>query len=93
MYLGKIMEIGSTKTVLKNPRHPYTQALLSVIPVPNPRRKRKRMILKGETPNPIDVPAGCRFHPRCPMAFDECSFKEPNLRSVNVDHQVACLLV
>lgn len=93
MYLGKIMEIGSTKSVLENPRHPYTQALLSVIPVANPRRKRKRMILKGETPNPIDVPAGCRFHPRCPLAGNECSLVEPQLIKVGSDHQVACLQV
>jgi oligopeptide/dipeptide ABC transporter ATP-binding protein len=91
MYLGRIVEIGPTKTVLSNPRHPYTKALLSVIPVPNPRRRRKRMILVGETPNPIDLPSGCRFHPRCPVASDECSQTEPQLRSVGPDHQVACL--
>jgi oligopeptide/dipeptide ABC transporter ATP-binding protein len=91
MYLGRIVEIGPTKTVLSDPRHPYTQALLSVIPVPNPRRRRKRMILAGETPNPIDLPSGCRFHPRCPMASDQCSKTEPQLRSVGPDHQVACL--
>jgi oligopeptide/dipeptide ABC transporter ATP-binding protein len=91
MYLGRIVEIGPTKTVLSNPRHPYTQALLSVIPVPNPRRRRKRMILKGETPNPIDLPSGCRFHPRCPLVSDQCSQTEPQLESVGADHQVACL--
>ena len=91
MYLGKIVEIGPTATVLSDPRHPYTQALLSVIPVPNPRRRRKRMILVGETPNPIDLPSGCRFHPRCPEASDQCSQTEPQLRSVGPDHQVACL--
>jgi len=93
MYLGRIVEIGPTKTVLSEPRHPYTQALLSVIPVPNPRRRRKRMILMGETPNPIDLPSGCRFHPRCPVAFDQCSQTEPQLESVDADHQVACLSV
>jgi len=91
MYLGRIVEIGPTKTVLSDPRHPYTQALLSVIPVPNPRRRRKRMILAGETPNPIDLPSGCRFHPRCPVASDQCSQTEPQLRNVGPDHQVACL--
>ena len=91
MYLGRIVEIGPTKTVLSNPGHPYTQALLSVIPVPNPRRRRKRMILVGETPNPIDLPSGCRFHPRCPVASEECSQTEPQLRSVGPYHQVACL--
>jgi peptide/nickel transport system ATP-binding protein len=91
MYLGKIVEIGPTKTVLSDPRHPYTEALLSVIPVPNPRRRRKRMILAGETPNPIDLPSGCRFHPRCPAASDQCSQTEPELQIVGADHQVACL--
>ena len=93
MYLGRIVEIGPTKTVLSDPRHPYTQALLSVIPVPNPRRRRKRMILVGETPNPIDLPSGCRFHPRCPVASAQCSQTEPQLQSVDPDHQVACLSV
>jgi peptide/nickel transport system ATP-binding protein len=93
MYLGRIVEIGPTKTVLSDPRHPYTQALLSVIPVPNPRRRRKRMILAGETPNPIDLPSGCRFHPRCPAASDQCPHTEPQLQSVAADHQVACLSV
>ena len=93
MYLGKIVEIGPTKTVLSDPRHPYTQALLSVIPVPNPRRRRKRMILVGETPNPIDLPSGCRFHPRCPVASARCSQTEPQLHSVDPNHMVACLFV
>jgi peptide/nickel transport system ATP-binding protein len=93
MYLGKIVEIGPTEAVLREPRHPYTQALLSVIPVPNPRRRRKRVILQGETPNPIDLPPGCRFHPRCPQAFDQCPQTEPQLKPVDPDHQVACLLV
>jgi peptide/nickel transport system ATP-binding protein len=93
MYLGRIVEIGPTETVLSDPRHPYTQALLSVIPVPNPRRRRKRMILTGETPNPIDLPSGCRFHPRCPVASDQCSQTEPHLQPVGDNHQVACLCV
>ncbi len=93
MYLGRIVEIGPTKTVLSDPKHPYTQALLSVIPVPNPRRRRKRMILTGETPNPIDLPSGCRFHPRCPVASVQCSQTEPQLQNVTADHQVACLSV
>jgi len=94
MYLGKIVEIGPTEHVLGNPRHPYTQALSSVIPVPNPRRRRKRMILEGETPNPIDLPSGCRFHPRCPMALDRCAQRTPQLAPVDGDeHQAACLLV
>jgi len=93
MYLGRIVEIGPTKTVLSNPRHPYTQALISVIPAPNPRRRRKRMILTGEIPNPIDLPSGCRFHPRCPVASTRCPQTEPQLQSVGPDHMVACSLV
>jgi oligopeptide/dipeptide ABC transporter ATP-binding protein len=92
MYLGKLVEIGPTAAVLRNPQHPYTQALLSVIPVPNPRKRRKRMVLEGETPNPIDLPSGCRFHPRCPQAYEECPRTEPALRSVGPAHQAACLL-
>ncbi|MDX9831643.1 MAG: ABC transporter ATP-binding protein [Anaerolineae bacterium] len=92
MYLGRIVEIGPTAAVLSDPRHPYTRALLSVIPVPNPRRRRERTILAGETPNPIDPPAGCRFRPRCPVAFDRCSEQDPELRSVGAGHEMACLL-
>jgi len=91
MYLGRIVEIGPTGIVLNNPRHPYTKALLSVVPVPNPRQRRRRLILTGETPNPIDLPSGCRFHPRCPIASEKCSQTEPGLESVGADHQVACL--
>ena len=93
MYLGRIVEIGTMTDVLKDPRHPYTQALLSVIPVPNPRLRRKRMILQGETPNPIDLPSGCRFHPRCPVALEICSQSDPRLFHVSETHQAACLLV
>jgi peptide/nickel transport system ATP-binding protein len=91
MYLGRIVEIGPTREVLSNPKHPYTQALLSVIPVPNPRLRRKRMILQGETPNPIDLPGGCRFHPRCPLVQERCKELEPQLADVGLDHQAACL--
>ncbi|HAV76012.1 MAG TPA: peptide ABC transporter substrate-binding protein [Anaerolineae bacterium] len=93
MYLGRIVEIGSIKEVLKAPQHPYTQALLSVIPVPNPRLRKKRLILQGETPNPIDLPSGCRFHPRCPMVFDACKQTDPMLMRVTDKHHAACLLV
>ena len=92
MYLGNIVEIGPAKVVLKDPRHPYTKALISVIPVPNPRRRRERVVLKGETPNPIDLPTGCRFHPRCPVAIPECSKVEPQLEDLGDNHQTACLL-
>jgi oligopeptide/dipeptide ABC transporter ATP-binding protein len=93
MYLGRIIEIGTMNEVLKNPKHPYTQALLSVIPVPNPRLRKKRMILQGETPNPINIPSGCRFHPRCPVAIDICNRIDPNLLKVSETHQAACVLL
>ena len=93
MYLGRIVEFGKMTEVLKNPKHPYTQALLSVIPVPNPRLRKKRMILQGETPNPIDIPSGCRFHPRCPLVFDLCKKTDPGLIQVSETHQAACLLL
>jgi len=93
MYLGRIVEIGTMREVLKDPKHPYTKALLSVIPVPNPRMRRKRIILQGETPNPIDLPPGCRFHPRCPVAIDVCKESDPMLMTVNDSHQAACLLL
>jgi oligopeptide/dipeptide ABC transporter ATP-binding protein len=93
MYLGRIVEIGPTHEVLGNPQHPYTRALLSVVPVPNPRLRRERTILEGETPDPIDVPGGCRFHPRCPAAFERCPLVDPLLYMVSPTHQAACLLV
>jgi oligopeptide/dipeptide ABC transporter ATP-binding protein len=92
MYLGRIVELGPTVEVLSEPRHPYTRALISVVPVPNPRRRRKRMILEGEIPNPIDIPLGCRFHPRCPAAIPECHEVDPQLRQVTPNHEVACIL-
>ena len=92
MYLGTIVEIGPAKTVLGNPYHPYTRALMSVIPVPNPRRRRKRMVLKGETPNPIDLPPGCRFHPRCPKMVEDCRMMEPVLEEVEPEHLIACCM-
>jgi oligopeptide/dipeptide ABC transporter ATP-binding protein len=93
MYLGRIVEFGMTKDVLKNPQHPYTKALLSVIPVPNPRLRKKRIILEGETPNPVDLPSGCRFHPRCPVAMAVCKESDPSLFQVSESHRAACLLV
>jgi peptide/nickel transport system ATP-binding protein len=91
MYLGRIVEIGSTIEVLKNPQHPYTRALISVIPVPNPRRRHKRVILQGEIPDPIDVPVGCRFYPRCPVAANRCRETDPALEQNKSGHQVACI--
>jgi oligopeptide/dipeptide ABC transporter ATP-binding protein len=93
MYLGRIVELGPTAEVLSEPRHPYTRALISVVPVPNPRRRRKRTILQGEIPNPIDIPPGCRFHPRCPEAVPECQETDPQLHSASPGHEVACLRV
>ena len=93
MYLGRIVEVGPTKEILKNPQHPYTKALLSVIPVPNPRLRRERVILQGETPNPIDLPNGCRFHPRCPKVSEECKVSDPAWREPAPGHRVACLKV
>jgi len=74
MYLGKIVEQGPTRELIKNPRHPYTKALVSVVPVPDPDRRRERIILKGERPDPSAIPPGCRFHPRCPVAFERCGW-------------------
>jgi oligopeptide/dipeptide ABC transporter ATP-binding protein len=93
MYLGRIVEIGRTVEVLKAPRHPYTQALVSVAPVPNPRKRRKRIILQGEVPNPIDVPSGCHFHPRCPLAEDRCQQIDPPYMVITPTHKAACLLI
>jgi peptide/nickel transport system ATP-binding protein len=91
MYLGKIVEIGDKKEVFSNPMHPYTQALLSAIPVPDPERKRKRVELKGEVPSAINVPSGCRFHTRCPKAGANCLKEEPQMIAVSPDHLVSCL--
>ena len=93
MYLGRIVEIGPTLEVLENPKHPYTKALLSVVPVPNPRLRRQRTILQGETPNPINPPPGCRFHPRCPVAEARCKLEDPVFVDVCEGHQAACLLL
>lgn len=92
MYLGKTVEIAETKELFSNPMHPYTQALLSVIPVPNPERKRKTIELKGEVPSAINIPPGCRFHPRCPKAFERCPVEEPALTENRKAHLVACHL-
>jgi len=91
MYLGKIVEIGNKRALFSNPLHPYTQALLSAIPVPNPKPKRKKIELKGEVPSAINIPSGCRFHPRCPYKVNECSTEEPQLMELEKDHFVACI--
>jgi len=82
MYLGKIAEIADRKTLFASPRHPYTRALLSAVPVPDPTAKRDRIILRGDVPSPINPPKGCRFHTRCPYVFDRCRVEEPLLREM-----------
>ena len=93
MYLGRIVETGPTAEVLKSPQHPYTKALLSVVPVPNPRMRRERIILQGETPNAAEIPSGCRFHPRCPIATEECKRSDPPYIQVSKTHEAACLKI
>lgn len=95
MYLGRIVEIADSEELYNHPLHPYTQALLSAIPIPNPRidRSRKRIILRGEVPSPANPPPGCHFHPRCSIASAECRDIIPPLHSVGGTHQVACLKV
>ena len=92
MYLGKIVELTTREELFRNSLHPYTQALMSAIPVPNPRLKRQRIILKGDVPSPLNPPKGCRFHPRCPVAIEKCSHEEPPLLEVSPGHWVACWL-
>ena len=94
MYLGRVVEEGPAHEVIRNPQHPYTKALVSVVPQPDPDRATKPQILQGETPNPVNVPSGCRFHPRCPVAEARCQNEDPQLRPVGNDgQQAACLLI
>ncbi len=90
MYLGKIVELGDKETIFSNPTHPYTQALLAAIPVPDPDRKRNATELIGDVPSAIDIPTGCRFHTRCRYAKEECSKEEPKLVEITPGHFVAC---
>jgi len=90
LYLGKIVETSELREVYAHPLHPYTIALLAAVPVPNPHKRRKEPMPKGEIPNPINPPSGCRFHPRCPYAQEICSVEEPLLRELRPGHQVAC---
>lgn len=91
MYLGRIVEIGPTTELMTAPRHPYTRALLSVVPSPNPHHRRKREILQGEIPNPVHIPAGCRFHPRCPDVIPACRQVIPRLEADTGGHCAACI--
>jgi peptide/nickel transport system ATP-binding protein len=92
MYLGKIVEMADRRTLFAKSHHPYTKALLSAVPVPDPTAKRQRIILKGDVPSPINPPSGCRFHTRCPFVFDRCRVEEPLLRRVGEGHVSACHL-
>ncbi len=92
MYLGQIVELADRTELFSHPLHPYTEALLSAIPIPDPRQKRKRILLQGEVPSPVDPPSGCRFHTRCIKVMKVCSEEEPTLRHLGRDHFVSCHL-
>jgi oligopeptide transport system ATP-binding protein len=90
MYLGKVAELASGDDLYRDPKHPYTKALFSAIPVANPKGKRQRIILQGDVPSPINVPPGCTFHPRCPMARDNCKRDIPGLEEKAAGHFASC---
>jgi oligopeptide/dipeptide ABC transporter ATP-binding protein len=92
MHLGRIAELAKSTDLYSNPKHPYTQALLSANPIPDPTLARKRVILQGEVPSPINPPAGCNFHTRCPQRFEPCDKAIPELKEIEPDHWVACYL-
>jgi len=92
MYLGKLVEITNKRSLFRNPQHPYTEALLGAVPVPDPRRRGRRAVLKGDVPSPMSPPRGCSFNTRCPYAVDRCFHEEPQLREIAPGHRVACHL-
>jgi oligopeptide/dipeptide ABC transporter ATP-binding protein len=93
MYVGKLVEVGTSRQICTNPKHPYTQALLSAVPIPDPAAKKQRIVLKGDVPTAINPPSGCRFHPRCPIAVERCKTEEPPLRLLDDGRQAACHLI
>ncbi len=93
MYLGQIVEFAKAEELYKNPKHPYTKALLSAIPIPDPKPREQRIILTGDVPSPINPPSGCYFNPRCPMASDECRQQQPAVKEISPNHKVSCLKV
>ena len=92
MYLGRVVEIAPSRELYTQPKHPYTEALLSAVPIPDPTAKKKRIVLTGDVPNPVNRPTGCHFHPRCPKATERCKVEEPVLKTVGFNHQAACHL-
>lgn len=92
MYLGNLVELADNESIYNEPLHPYTQALISAIPHPNPKMKKERIVLEGDVPSPSNPPSGCPFHTRCPMAKEECSEIRPTLKEVKPGHHVACIL-
>lgn len=93
MYLGRIVEMGPTERVIKNPKHPYTQALITVVPKPDPTAKEEKIILKGERPDPTHIPKGCRFHPRCPYVMEICKTQQPEATEIEQGHWAECFLL
>jgi oligopeptide transport system ATP-binding protein len=92
MYLGRIVELASDTVLYTSPKHPYTEALLSAVPIPNPKMRKKRILLQGEIPSPINLPRGCRFYTRCPSRMDRCKEVDPEFKNLDQDHWVACHL-
>jgi oligopeptide/dipeptide ABC transporter ATP-binding protein len=92
MYLGRIVEYADTRSIFTRPQHPYTEALLSAVPVPDPAIRRKKLVLQGDVPSPVRPPPGCHFHTRCPYAVDRCRVESPPLREIAPGHQVSCHL-